>query len=91
VLLPPRSLIAILDTPLPTSFHPHQVLSVWEALLFLHSSLGERPSGPVEAADVQLMDEPLTEFVTSRVESGAAGPADKAAANKKMVKVGLLV
>lgn len=59
--------------------------------MFLHSSLGDRPSGPVEAADAQLLDEPLTEFVTSRLESGAAAPADKAAANKKMVKVGLVV
>jgi hypothetical protein len=71
---------------------------VWEALLYLHSPLQSGPlssGGGAPAAtggggadvDSDLLLEPITELVTSRLERGAAALADKAAATKKMVKV----
>lgn len=75
-----------------------QVHAVWEALLYLHSPLQSGPlssGGGAPAAgggggadvDSDLLLEPITELVTSRLERGAAAVADKAAATKKMVKV----
>jgi hypothetical protein len=66
-----------------------KVLVVWEALLFLKSKLGEQYSTVQQAAEAELLLEPLTELVTTRLESGAAAAADKAAANKKLIQVGL--
>jgi hypothetical protein len=74
------------------------VHAVWEALLYLHSPLQSGPlssgggapaGGGGGGADVEadLLLEPITELVTSRLERGAAVVADKAAATKKMVKV----
>lgn len=64
-----------------------QVFVVWEALLFLRSKLGQQYPTAAAAAEAELLLDPLTELVTSRIESGAAATADRAAANKKMVKV----
>lgn len=85
----------------PTIQHTNatQVHAVWEALLYLQSPLLEQHnssgsgSGSVEqaaaaAAAAELVVGPLTELIAARLERGAAAPADRAAARKKMVQVG---